>query len=148
MLKKLPPVQKVYEAMTAVADRRIHMEDSSASVISSDGARNYTVRWKDDLYFSDDPASYWQGYPGYPVLAVMMQQGRLPYDAHAAEAMSGIHWHALNEKYKRDYDAALQSVLKEKEQQGYDTASTQKLASECMQKLESSSIALTRRKTL
>lgn len=148
MLKKMPPVQKVYEAMTAIADHRVSLKESSASVLSSEGKRSYTVKWKDDLYYSDDPATYWQGYPGYPILAVMMELGRLPYDAHAAESMSGVEWHVLNEQFKRDYDAALQSVLKQKQMQEYDTDSTQKLADICMQKLKECNIMLTRKKNI
>ena len=36
----------------------------------------------------NDSASYWQGYAGYPVLAVMMKEGRLPYDRELAEKLS------------------------------------------------------------
>ena len=36
------------------------------------------MRWDGNHYTSNDSATYWAGYPGYPVLAVWMKQGILP----------------------------------------------------------------------
>lgn len=105
-MEKLPPLQKVYEAWSALADGRVETGDQEASVTSSNGAKRYTVTWDGDVYASNDSASYWQGYAGYPVLAVMMKEGRLPYDRELAEKLSSVDWNTLNKKHKRDYQAA------------------------------------------
>ena len=109
-MEKLPPLQKVYEAWSALADGRVETGDQEASVTSSNGAKRYTVTWDGDVYASNDSASYWQGYAGYPVLAVMMKEERLPYDRELAEKLSGVDWNVLNKKHKRDYQAAAEAA--------------------------------------
>lgn len=111
MMKKLPPLEKVYEAYSAIADGRVTMDKQEASVRSSDGAKEYRVVWDGDVYASDDSATYWQGYAGYPVLAVLLLQGRLPLDQELAARFSGIDWHALNAKHKRGYTAAAAEAM-------------------------------------
>lgn len=116
---KLPPIAKIYEAYTCIADGRIEMNENAAVVSSSDGKKKYTIKWKDNDYASNDNATFWQGYPGYPVLAVLMLQNKLNYNKEIVNLFSNINWHALNEKHKRDYDAAVEEVLNEIH---YDTA--------------------------
>ncbi|MGI6218094.1 MAG: hypothetical protein ACOYIK_10855, partial [Coriobacteriales bacterium] len=78
-MKKMPPIEKVYEAWTALADGRVTLEGGAteagtsgkATVESSNGSKTYTVVWDADRYASTDNATYWQGYPGYPVIAVL-----------------------------------------------------------------------------
>ena len=83
-MEKLPPIAKVYEAWSAVADGRVklHPDERRATVTSSNGEKEYTVSWDEDgaAYSSNDNATYWQGYAGYPVIAVLMEQGALPLD--------------------------------------------------------------------
>jgi|GEM_PF-215417 len=118
--RKLPPIQKVYEAWTALADGRIKAEggftDASgqAHVSSSDGSKAYTVKWDGDTYASTDNATYWQGYAGYPVIAVLMLQGRLPCDERIARLFAGVPWKQVNDACKRDYAKALAQVLDER----------------------------------
>ena len=70
---KMPPIEKIPEAYSAVADGRVQMQEYSAGVTSSDGAKTYRVTWNDDeAYASDDNGSKWQGYSGYPILAVLL----------------------------------------------------------------------------
>lgn len=111
---KLPPIEKVYEAWTALADDRVKMHEGYADVSSSDGEKSYVVRWNGDMYSSDDNATYWQGYPGYPVLAVLMVQGRLPYDSTEAELWKDINWTSLNKAYRNKYAEAVAAVAKER----------------------------------
>ncbi len=137
---KLPPIEKIPEAWSAIIDGRVAFGDGAerladvraelpaddaeaaadecskcqtgeAHVMSSDGSKEYLVQWKGDTFYSNDNATYWQGYPGYPVLAVLMVQGRLPYDERAASCFAGVDWHRLNAAYKRNYGKALQSIL-------------------------------------
>ena len=74
---KVPPIEKIHEAYSAIADERVALKENEAEVKSSDLSKKYLVTWKDDTYSSNDNASYWQGYIGYPVIAVLMLQGKL-----------------------------------------------------------------------
>ena len=122
---KLPPRAKVFEAFTAVADGRVRLTGpGSATVSSSRGDREYDVEWSDDgrTVTANDNASYWQGYVGYPILAVLLVRGELRVDASAVTAMGGIPWHELNKRFKREYEAAIALVLSDLAACGADTA--------------------------
>ncbi len=119
----MPPVAKVYEALSAVADGRVTLTgETTAEVLSSERDKTYTVKWAAGSITSNDNATRWQGYIGYPIIAVLLQSGRLPFDPAAAEALGGVPWHALNQQYKRDYDAAVEHVLAGVRQRGGDDA--------------------------
>ena len=113
-MKKLPPIEKIYEAWTALADNRVSMHDGYADVRSSDGEKSYVVRFSGNQYSSDDNATYWQGYPGYPVIAVLMLQGKLPYDREEAELWKNINWTRLNKRHKNKYAEAVKEVAQER----------------------------------
>ena len=120
---KLPPAAKVYEAFGAVADGRVHATGAgSAEVRSSGRDRIYTVEWSADLgtVTANDNASYWQGYLGYSIVAVLLTLGVLHADEQVVGQLAGIQWHELNARFKRDYDAAVDSVLTALARQGAD----------------------------
>jgi len=111
---KQPPITKVYEALSAVADGRVKLTgETSAQVVSSGGDKTYTVKWSPDggEITSDDNATRWQGYLGYPIIAVLLLISRVPYDPAVAKWLAGVPWHDLNKRYKRNYDAAVDHVL-------------------------------------
>jgi hypothetical protein len=113
---KLPPRAKVFEALSAVADGRVRITGPrSATVVSSGGDKTYDVEWSEDgtTISSNDNASYWQGYLGYPALAVLLERGELQAGEDVVRALAGVPWHDLNERFKRDYDAAVAHVLAE-----------------------------------
>lgn len=87
---------------------------------SSDGKKTYSVEWSGDVsaITSNDNASYWQGYLGYPVIAVLMLQGRISFDRDIATLLAGIPWKQLNKTYRNDYDKAVSHVLKTVELSG------------------------------
>lgn len=131
-MKKFPPLEKVYEAWTAIADGRIAMHPDHAEVSSSDGEKQYIVRFDGNKYSSDDNATYWQGYPGYPVIAVMMLQGKLPLDMTEAEKWKNINWTVLNKKFKNNYQAAVAEIEKER---GIDPETADNAARKVMEAL-------------
>ncbi len=136
---KMPPIAKVYEALSALADGRVRITaPGRAEVISSKGDRTYTVTWSEDgrQIASDDNASLWQGYTGYPIIAVLLAAGRIPYDPASAAALAGVPWHDLNARFRRDYDAAVESVLRDIEARGGDRAAIARQAEAIYRHLE------------
>ena len=110
-MEKLPPVEKVYEAWTALVDDRYDLSPEALIVRSSDGSKEYRVTWDDEgRYRSNDNATFWQGYAGYPVIMALMLQGRVPFNGEVAAWFKGIPWKALNDAHKRDYAAALEKI--------------------------------------
>ena len=117
---KTPPMEKIHEAYGALADGRVRMDDTSAAVTSSDGAKQYTVNWEGDTYSSNDNASYWQGYMGYPLIAVLMMQGLAPYDEAIAVHFKGINWKERNTAHKNKYAKVAAEIMGELKQKGVD----------------------------
>jgi len=122
---KLPPVEKIPEAYSAIADNRITMSENSAFVDSSDHTKRYTVTWEGNLYTSNDNASIWQGYAGYPMIAVLMLQSKLPFNRTIATHFKGINWKVLNTKHKNKYDKAVAEILDSLKEKGVDTDTIQ-----------------------
>ena len=117
---KMPPLEKIPEAYTTIADQRIEMGPGRATVKSSDGQKIYIVEWDKDCYSASDNASYWQGYAGYPIIAVLLLEGRLPYSPEDALRFKGVNWKKLNQAHKNNYTAALAEVFEGLKRQGID----------------------------
>src|SRR5713226_3495219 len=120
---KMPPIAKVYEAIGALGDGRVTIEDSThASVKSSDGSKTYEVEISGDgrEISSNDSASYWQGYLGYPAIAVMLARGLYSPRADVVKALSGVPWKEFNTRFRNNYDRTIVEVLQQAEQNGYD----------------------------
>lgn len=116
-MKRLPPVEKIYEALTAIADKRVTFEsdkslaEGSAKVAASSSDAVYEVTWELNTYSSNDKGTYWQGYPGYPVIAVLMLQGKLSYDMNLARQLANVRWKDIIHRHGNDYRAAVNEVL-------------------------------------
>jgi len=120
-LWKMPPKAKIYEALSAVADGRVKLkEGQQAEVVSSSGTKTYLVEWSEDrsAITSNDNASYWQGYMGYPIIAILMLLGRLSFKKEVADLLSGIPWKKINKQFRNDYTKATESVLAQLEAKG------------------------------
>lgn len=141
-MKKMPPIEKVYEAWSAISHGRISMHDGYADVDSSDGSKGYKVRFSGNFYSSDDNATYWRGYPGYPVIAVLMLEGKLPYDREEAEKWKGVNWKEINTKFKNDYAKAVTYV---EEERGINHTQAEKSAQAVMKALEALDIVIKRK---
>lgn len=87
------------------------MRADSATVASSDRAKEYSVLWAGKVYSSNDNATHWQGYAGYPVIAVLMLRGLLPFEQSVAAMFAGVNWAKANAAAKRDYAKALEAVF-------------------------------------
>jgi hypothetical protein len=120
---KMPPKAKIYEALSAVADKRVSITGhTTAQVLSSSRDKTYDVEWSEDYseITANDNASYWQGYTGYPIIAVLLHTGRIPFNPHIAQRLADIPWKSVNQKFKRDYGKAINHILDGIEAQGGD----------------------------
>lgn len=103
---------KIYEALSAIIDKRVvEIDKNTYHVLSSDHSKYYTVINEGDLYTSNDNATYWQHYAGYPIIAVMIFQGKLSFDTSILPYFVGVPWHYFNEKNKRDYQKSIDEFL-------------------------------------
>lgn len=119
-INKLPPIEKIVEAYSAIEDQRVTLAENQATVRSSNGAKEYTVFWNGSVYSSNDNATYWQGYAGYPVIAVLMLQGKLPLNRKISGLFGNVNWTELNQKYQREYSRAVDEVLKSRERTSFE----------------------------
>ncbi|MGH7950242.1 MAG: hypothetical protein ACREQF_13530 [Candidatus Binataceae bacterium] len=114
---------KVYEAMGALGDGRVEVKGNSrALVTSSEGNKTYEVDVSDDLHqiSSNDNASFWQGYLGYPAIAVLLQIGLYRAPANVLDALAGIPWKQINRRFRNDYAKTLKEVDRIVEESGHD----------------------------
>jgi hypothetical protein len=135
-MNKMPPIEKIHEAYSAIADDRVVIGDGSAKAISSNRAKEYAVTWKDGIYTSNDNASYWGGYTGYPIIAVLMLQGKLPLDRSIAEHFKGIDWTKLNAKYKGKYVKAVSEIIDGLRAKGIDCGAINKNVDEVYHQID------------
>lgn len=112
------PIEKIYEAWSAIADGRLRIapdsnaDEGQAEVISSSGEKSYLIKWADGgkVFSSSDNVSFWRGYPGYPIIAVLMKLGRLPYSPQTALQYKNVNWTKINKARKGKYAEALADV--------------------------------------
>lgn len=110
---KLPPIEKIPEAYSAIQDNRVNLFDDHATVKSSNGEKEYLIKWKDNVFYSNDNSTYWQGYPGYPVIAVLLLQDKLSLNRDILHYFANVDWNSLNKETKRDYKESVNRVLKD-----------------------------------
>ncbi len=115
---KLPPKPKIYEAFSVIADERCVLENNSATITASDGKKQYSVEWIPDntsgkirKISSNDNASYWQGYMGYPIIAVLLVTKRIQFNEEIIHHFKDIPWNALNKAAKNDFESVVKNFL-------------------------------------
>jgi len=121
---KMPPIAKIYEALGAIADGRVKVDGNKAEVTSSKHDKVYLITYDRVLngIASNDNASYWQGYLGYPAIAVLLDIGVVEVGPEVIDLFKEIPWKDLNTQFKGDYDKTMDLVLDQiKEKHGQDT---------------------------
>jgi len=134
----LPPRIKVLEALGCIADGRIELiNENTARVTSSLGDRIYRVYvdLSRGVAYSDDNGTKYRNYIGYPIIALLMLRGVIPYSEDIAKALSGIPWKILNEKYKRYY-LVEREVLKRAELRGVSSSHVMEFVKVVMDRLK------------
>ena len=114
----MPPIEKIHEAYSSIVDGRVTIANNQATVLSSDRTKSYLVTWNDNIYQSNDNGSYWVGYVGYPILAVLMLQGKLPYNENVASCFKGIKWKKLNMLHQNHYSEVVSLIMSNLSQKG------------------------------
>lgn len=113
---KQPPVIKLYEALGSLGDGRVKLEGDNATVDSSTGNKRYTVTYDASAkaIMSNDNGSYWQGYLGYPAIAVLLKRGVLTnWDRRLCEYLKGFAWKEINASFKNDWSKTEALVKRE-----------------------------------
>lgn len=82
-------------------------------------------------------------YAGYPILAVLMMQGRLPYDEAVAGQYAGVDWKAVNTRHRNKYAEAIAEVQTERNLDREQAATAARAVSDGLEDLN---ISVTRKK--
>ena len=120
-MKKMPPIAKIYEAFSVIADNRIKVDENRAIITSSNQKKEYTVTWNETEISSNDNATFWLNYPGYPILAVWLKTNKISYQQEVIKYFKKINWHEINKKNKRNYEKGFNDVLNQLAEQNVDT---------------------------
>ncbi len=120
-----PPRIKILEAAGAIGDGRVKLSERDgkfvAEVVSSDASKTYRVviagQPPEIRAYSTDNGTKLRGYIGYPIIATLMLAGILPRNRALEEALKGIPWKKLNERYKK-YSIVMEIALNQAEKQG------------------------------
>ena len=136
MYFKTPPKIKVLEALGAIADGRVRVSGSEAEVTSSEGDKLYRVcvDLEKGIANSTDNGTKYRGYVGYPIIAVLMLKGALPYDEKIVQALKGIPWKKLNEKYKK-YAKVMELIFEELSRKGIEREHVEKFIDKVIEEL-------------
>jgi hypothetical protein len=126
---QMPPRVKIYEALGAIADGRVELDapDGGGRVGSSTGDKTYIVEVGADgrEVVANDNASYWQGYLGYPAIAILIARGLYAPDASVLAALKAIPWKIINRRNRNDWERTIAEVEDDARARGFDVAPIQ-----------------------
>jgi len=113
---KIPSITKIYEALGTIADERIEVAENAAKSYSSTRNKFYTITYDPaaNAIMSNDNSSFYKGELGYPSIALLMKLGVLSFDSEYANILKGIAWKDINQKFKNNYEKALDFILSSK----------------------------------
>ena len=118
-----PHISKIYEAITAIADKRIKLiGENIAQCTSSSRGKFYTVKYDpvSNSLMSNDNTAWYTDSLSYPMVALLMMEGIIKYDSQLEQILSGIIWKDINQKFKNDYDKAIVFVLEDLANKGHN----------------------------
>lgn len=118
-----PHISKIYEALTAIADSRIELTGpNKAKCYSSTKSKFYEVEYNPDTneMMANDNTAFYTGSVSYPMIALLMLTGKITYDQKLLPILKGIVWKDINQKFNNDYDQAIEFVLNDLENKGFD----------------------------
>lgn len=114
MYWKKPHISKIYEALTAIVDARIELvSENKAHCYSSSKGKFYEVEFepKTNSIMSNDNTAFYTDAVSYPMIALLMLKNKIVYNPKLLDMLKGIFWKDINQKFKNDYDKAVEFVL-------------------------------------
>jgi hypothetical protein len=107
----LPPhISKIYEALSAIADKRIEfVGENEAHCTSTSRGKYYTITYdpKSNSIMSNDNTSYYTPNLSYPMIAFLMMKDVVKYDQSLLAPLQDIPWKDINQKFHDDYNLGL-----------------------------------------
>ncbi len=105
------PKFKLYESLGVLADKdRLEVVSDDGDVITAhihSSSRNkfYTVTYasKNKEIMSNDNATWFVGYLGYPASSLLLYLGEIKYDKSILPFLDEIPWKDINQKNKNDF---------------------------------------------
>lgn len=137
-LLKIPPKVKVLEALGAIGDNRIKVvSDTKAEVTSSEGDKVYKVYFYSDKMAanSTDNGTRFRKYVGYPIIAFLMVKGVLSFNDEYANALKGIDWKKINDKFK-DYSKTIEYVYNIASERGVNPTKLDSFADKVLKEIK------------
>jgi len=122
MIWKKPHIEKIYEALTAIADDRVEMHGNKAKCYSSTGEKFYDIEYNPIIgsINSNDNTAYYNHSLSYPMIAYLMLIDKIPYEKELLDILGDISWNEINQNFKNDYDKSIKFVLGELKRNGDD----------------------------
>lgn len=115
--RRLPPKVKIIEALSAVADERIIVDDLLTSEGKCFSASNqwkiYEIHYNDEenTISSNDNWSIEQQFLWYPSIAFILKIWKIKYDESILEIMENIDWLKMKEQVNKDHESLYRLVL-------------------------------------
>ncbi len=108
-----PPKIKIYEALGAIADKRVELSGSTAKIFSSSGKKHYHVSYdkESNSIMANDNSSFYTDHLGYPAIAFLLLSGEVGYEPTLADKLKGFAWKDINQEFKNDFEKTLKFVL-------------------------------------
>lgn len=111
----------IYEALSAIADKRFEMlSETKAKCTSTSRGKYYEIEMIGNSIMSNDNMAYYRGEISYPMVAMFMEKGIYPYDRGILEQFVGVKWKDINQKNKNNYMKSVGEVLENIKSRGGD----------------------------
>jgi hypothetical protein len=119
---KFPPKIKIYEAIGALADKRLKVENGENRLYSSSGNKFYIIKYdeNENSIMVNDNGSYWKGYLGYPAIAFLINIGQIKFNQKFLKALGNIKWKDINTEFKNDFEKTIQYCHHLIEERGFN----------------------------
>ena len=115
--RELPPKVKIVEALSAVADERIIVEDLLSNEwkckSSSTPWKTYKILYdeKENAISSNDNWSINQWFLWYPAIAFLIKIWKLKYDESIMEMVKDTNWIKIKWLVRKDYESSYRLIL-------------------------------------
>ena len=115
--RKHPPRIKIIEALSAIADERVIIEDLLSNewkcYSASSPWKTYKILYneKENAISSNDSWSINQGFLWYPAIAFLLKIWKIKYDEWILEMVKDIDWIKIKWLVRKDYESSYRLIL-------------------------------------